>query len=166
MSKAISAQQLVNIVPNVLGVGGSALALSGLLLTDSPRVPVGSVLAFASAAAVVAYFGATAPEAIAAEIYFAGPDGALARPAQLLFAQYNTSAVAGYFRGGPGITLAQVQAITTGTLTVTADGGASKTSGGDILGLPALKKSTASGSRINPANNIAHSPDLTPCTST
>lgn len=129
MSKAISAQQLVNIVPNVLGVGGSALALSGLLLTDSPRVPVGSVLAFASAAAVVAYFGATAPEAIAAQIYFAGPDGALARPAQLLFAQYNTSAVAGYFRGGPGITLAQVQAITTGTLTVTADGGASKTSG-------------------------------------
>lgn len=128
MVNSISANKLVNIVPNVLGVGGSALALSGLVLTSSTRIPLGSVVAFASAAAVLAYFGAATPEANAAAAYFSAPDGALSRPSQMLMAQYPTADVAGYARGGAGVTLEAVKAITSGTLTVTPDGGTAKVS--------------------------------------
>jgi hypothetical protein len=123
MTLAIPASQLVNIVPGVIGAGGSALDLSGLILTFNTRVPIGTVASFTSAAAVAAFFGQNTIEANLASTYFSGYTNGTMTPGALLFAQYPwKSAVGAYLRGGGGLTLAQVQAITSGVLTLTIDG--------------------------------------------
>lgn len=119
----IPASQLVSVNPAVLPAAGNAFSLLGLFITESTRVPIGTVPSFADASAVTDYFGANTTEAEWATIYFTGFDGKQATPNALFFAQYNASAVAGYLRGGnvSGLTLTQLQAIS-GTLTVTVDG--------------------------------------------
>ncbi|MHB8283948.1 MAG: DUF3383 domain-containing protein, partial [Caulobacteraceae bacterium] len=134
MPAAIPASALVNVVPGVIAAGGTAVAMSGLILTANPRVPIGSVLSFTTPATVAAYFGATSQEASMATVYFAAYDTKTATPGALLFAQYPQAAVAGYLRGGNvanALTLAQLQALS-GTLTVTVDG-TSHTSGVIVL---------------------------------
>lgn len=130
MTKSIPASYFVSIVPGVISAGGSALDLNGLMLTSGTRTPIGSVLSFPSAAAVSTYYGAGSTEAAAAAIYFAGFDNSNVKPGALLVAQYNTAPVSAYLRGASvaGLTLAQLQALTPGTLTITVDGTA-KTSG-------------------------------------
>lgn len=120
----IPAKKLVDVIPGVLGVGGAALALSGMILTTDTSVPIGTVQQFADAASVSGFFGPATPEASLASIYFAGFDGATANPGALLFAQYPTAPVAGYLRSGTlsGMTLAQLQAVTAGIMTITVDG--------------------------------------------
>lgn len=120
----IPAKKLVDVVPGVLGVGGAALALTGLILTADTSVPIGAVQQFPDAASVSNFFGATSLEASLAAIYFAGYDGATANPGALLFSQYPSAPVAAYLRGGSlsGMTLAQLQAIAAGTMSVTVDG--------------------------------------------
>lgn len=118
----IPASYTVQVVPGVLSAAGSAVALNGLILTQSPFVPIGTVQAFANAASVGAFFGLTGPEYQAALIYFQGPNNAQALPGSLLFAQYNPAAVAAYLRGGAlTLTLTQLQAVS-GTLTLTVNG--------------------------------------------
>lgn len=118
----IPASAIVNVTPNVLAAGGSALDLIGLLLTDSTQVPIGSVLSFASSAAVSNYFGASSDEAAKAAVYFAGFDNSNAKPGAMLFAQYPTSAIAAYLRGGDisDLTLTELQALS-GALGITID---------------------------------------------
>lgn len=125
MMASIPASAIVNVVPNVISAGGSGLDLIGLIMTDSTRVPIGSVTRFASAADVSAYFGPLSTEATLAGVYFGGYTGSPIKPASLLFAQYPTEDVAAYLRGGSldAMTLTQLQALT-GTLTITADGDA------------------------------------------
>lgn len=125
----IPARKIVNIVPSVINAGGSELSLNGLMLSGTTRVPIGQVLSFPSADAVTAYLGAGSPGALDAAVYFNGFDNSDAKPGALLVAQYNTTAVGAYLRGGnvSGLTLAQLQALT-GVLTVTLDGGSPTTS--------------------------------------
>jgi hypothetical protein len=125
----IPASAIVNIVPNVLAAGGSALDLSGLFLSTNTRVPIGTVKSFSNLTDVQTYFGAGATESTAAGIYFLGFDNSNNKPGAILFAQYPTAAVSAYLRGGSvaALTLAQLQAITPGTLTVLI-GGVSKVS--------------------------------------
>lgn len=115
----------VDVIPGVVGAGGSALATIGVCLDNSTRVPInpeGSVLSFPTAAEVAAYFGASSPQASFANVYFAGFTGRTAIPSALLFTQYPTWAVAAYLRGGAtALTLAQLQALS-GSLTVVMDG--------------------------------------------
>lgn len=123
MTVSIPASKIVNVVPGVLDAGGTGLDLGGLFLTTSTRVPVGLVLAFASAAAVSSYFGGSATETALAETYFAGFDNSPIKPAALAFSQYPAVAVAAYVRGGKlGLTLSQLQAIASGTLAINVDG--------------------------------------------
>ncbi|MDE2471773.1 MAG: DUF3383 domain-containing protein [Bradyrhizobium sp.] len=121
----IPASQFVQVLPNVLSAGGNALVLNGLMLTNGTRVPIGQVLSFPNDGQSVAkYFGAGSTEASLAAIYFNGYNGSTQRPSSLLFAQYNTSGVAGYLRGGPvnTLTLAELQALPSGTLTIDVGG--------------------------------------------
>jgi len=128
MAASIPASEIVNILPGVIGAGGSGLDLSGLILTSSVRAPVGSVLRFTNAAAVEDYFGPVSAEAQQAAIYFRSFVNAQAVPAALLFAPFAATARAAWLRGGAlGLTLAQVQALT-GVLTITV-GGTALTSG-------------------------------------
>jgi hypothetical protein len=119
----IPVSEVVRITPNVLPAGGDAIALTGLVLTTSIRVPIGQVLSFSSPDAVGAFFGESSAERRNADVYFDGFEGATKRPGAMLFAQYNTADVAAYLRGGniSGLTLDQLKALN-GPLSVTIDG--------------------------------------------
>lgn len=123
MSNSIPASALVNVIPNVIGAGGSALDMNGVLLTSNVRSPVGQILQFPTAATVASYFGPASTEAAAAAIYFAGFDTSTAKPGNVLIAQYPTASVGAYLRGGSvaALTLTQLQALS-GTLIITSNG--------------------------------------------
>jgi Protein of unknown function (DUF3383) len=120
---AIPASQIVQVVPSVIGAGGDALDLSGLILTNSTRTPIGAVSSFPDQLSVANYFGATSQEANLASIYFNGFDTSTVKPGALLFSQYPAAPVGAWLRGGnlAGMTLAQLQALS-GSLNVTVDG--------------------------------------------
>lgn len=119
----ISASQIVNVIPSVLGEAGSQLNIVGLGVTQNTRVPIGTVAQFATAANVSSYFGASAHETAMANTYFLGYQGSTNAPANMLFAQMPCTAVAAYLRGGSisGLTLPQLQAIN-GSLSIVVDG--------------------------------------------
>ena len=122
----IPASQLVQINPSVVSAGGNELALSGLILTENTRVPIGQVLSFPNDGVSVSdFFGPGALETTLAEIYFAGWDNSTQKPANVLFAQYPGTATAAYLRGGPvgaSLTLAQLNALAAGILTISING--------------------------------------------
>lgn len=119
----IPASAIVQVLPNVLNAGGSALDLNGIVLTENTRVPIGAVQSFPTAAAVSSYFGAASNEAAIAAVYFQAFKNASAVPGAILFAQYPNVAVAAYLRSGivTGIPLSTIQALS-GSLTVAMDG--------------------------------------------
>lgn len=122
MVASIPASDIVNVVPGVIGAGGTGLDMVGLILTNSARAPTGQVLRFSSAADVAAYFGSSSDEAAKATIYFNGYINSFIKPAFVLFAAYASAARAAFLRGGSlSLTLAQLQALS-GTLIVTANG--------------------------------------------
>lgn len=120
----IPASQIVQVNPSVLNAGGSALAMNGLMLTTNAAVPIGTLLPFSTAADVGTFFGLSSDEYTQAQIYFNGFDNSTKKPGRLFFAQYNTSAVSAYLRGASmaGVTLAQLQALTPSTISLTVDG--------------------------------------------
>ena len=118
----IPANEIVNVVPSVLAAGGTGLNGTGLMLTNSTRIPLGAVQNFANQQAVASYFGAGSYHAAEAGIYFTGFEGASIQPSSLLMEQYNQNAVAAWMRGSAiTLTLAQMQALS-GSLTVVMDG--------------------------------------------
>lgn len=119
----IPASDIVNIVPNVLSAGGNPLALNGVFLTTSTRVPIGQVLSFPSQLSVAAYFGSSSNEAKYAATYFLGFDNSNIKPYALLFAQYPINSVSAYLRGGSlaSVALATLKTYT-GVLSLTIDG--------------------------------------------
>lgn len=122
---AIQSTFFVNSTPSVLSPGGTGLILNGLVLSTNPRIPTGAPTVFPSAAAVEQFTGPSTNLVPIANIYFGGFKGgniSQVVPAALLIAQYPTAAIAAWVRGGSVGTLAQVQAITPGVLTITVDG--------------------------------------------
>src|SRR5579883_1767550 len=97
----IPISQIVSVTPNVLNAGGDALVLNGLVLTNSTRVPIGTVASFPNDGESVSnFFGAASAEAATAAVYFLGFDNSNVKPGQILFAQYPQAAVAAYLQGG------------------------------------------------------------------
>lgn len=119
----IPVSEVVRVTPGVLAAGGSALNISGLVLTQNTRPPIGTVQSFSSLAAVTTYFGAGTAEEQNATKYFAGFNKSNKKPGAILFAQYPLDDVAAFLRGGniSDLTLADLQAIN-GTLSLTIDG--------------------------------------------
>ena len=121
---AIPASAIVAVTPSVISAGGNALDLNGLMLTTSPRVPVGTVAQFPSQTAVANFFGTASSQAALAGVYFLGFDNSNVKPGNMLWAQYNTAPVNAWMRGGSlsALTLTQLQSITPGVMTITIDG--------------------------------------------
>jgi hypothetical protein len=119
----IPASSIVNVTPGVVSAGGTTPPLTGLLLDNGSRVPLGSVLSFPSQLSVATYFGAASAVAAWATAYFNGFDNSPLKPNNLLVAQYNQNAVGAWLRGGSvaALTLTQLQAINA-TLNVTING--------------------------------------------
>jgi len=125
MLNTVPADYFAKVNPGVLAAGGNGLALVGLMLTTSTRPPIGSVVSFVSLLDVGNYFGTSSVEYAAAAVYFNGFDNSHIKPGSISFAQYPSTAVAGYLRGGPvgaSLTLAQLQALPIDTLTITFAG--------------------------------------------
>lgn len=142
----IPASQIVNVPPNVIAAGGNALDLNGLALSTSIRVPIGTVRSFPDVASVSAYFGAAAQETSIATVYFNGFDNSNAKPGAILFAQYPTAAVSAYLRGGnigAALTLAQLQALTPGTLTIVTQAGSLTSASINLSGATSFSNAAA-----------------------
>lgn len=131
--------------PGVIGAGGNSLVLNGLILSALTAVPLGTVQPFANALAVSNFFGPATVEAAMASTYFNGFDNSTQKPGNLLFAQYNAANVAAYLRGGSlaAMTLAQLQAIPAGTMTVTVDGVAKTTASVNLSGAASFSAAAA-----------------------
>lgn len=120
----IPASQIVQVNPSVLAAGGRALDIIAIMLTNSTRVPIGTVQPFATALDVTNYFGAGSTEGALATVYFNGFDNSNIQPARVYFTQYPDAPVAAYLRGGniSGYTLVQLQAIAIGTIAMSING--------------------------------------------
>jgi len=132
---SIPASDIVNVTPNVLAAGGSALDMVGLALTTNTQVPIGDVHSFANALDVSDYFGGGSTEAAAAAIYFQGFDNSNVKPGAMLFAQYNQHRVHSYLRGGDisGMSLTTLQGLS-GALDITVSTVPYNASGIDLSG--------------------------------
>jgi hypothetical protein len=121
--QSIPASQFAAVIPGVLSAGGNPLSANSVYLTSDPSIPIGTVQPFASYDDVAAWFGASAPEAIVAAVYFAGYTGCTTLPSVLYFAQFNTASVGAYLRGASvaALSLAQLQALS-GTIALEIDG--------------------------------------------
>ena len=121
---AIPASYIVSINPRLIPAGGTDLEFNGLILTTNSLVPMSAqAMVFASADAVGDYFGLASDEYAQATIYFNGYNNSFSKPRHLLFARRVSSAIPAYIRGGKfGGTLADLKAITTGTLDIEIDG--------------------------------------------
>ena len=109
--------------PSVISVGGADLVLNGIFLTNSTRVPIGTVAQFPDVTTVTDFFGGGSTEATQAPIYFGGWDASIQKPGNMLFTQYNQVAVAAYLVGGDisALPLTTLQGYN-GSLNVTIDG--------------------------------------------
>lgn len=124
---SIPASQLLNVVPGVLGAGGSPLSLNSIFLSENNAIPIDetvgyTVLSFPTLEAVEDFFGPSSDEAQVAGIYFSGFTNSTTLPGLLYFTRYNSAAVGAYLRGGAlTLTLAQLQALS-GTIIASIDG--------------------------------------------
>ena len=121
---AIPASYIVAINPRIISAGGTDLEFNGLFLTKNALIPTSApVLTFANADAVGAYFGMESDEYKVASIYFLGYNNSFSKPKHLKFARRVDSAIGAYIRGGKYAgTLADLKAVTAGTLTLEIDG--------------------------------------------
>lgn len=118
----IPANQLVNVLPSVVGTGGSALSLNGVFLTTNESLPAKSVTPFATKDDVKTYFGIESDEYAAAAIYFKGFDGSNVKPGKIYFATYLATDVEAWTRGNSlSLNLAQLKALS-GSLSIDIDG--------------------------------------------
>jgi hypothetical protein len=120
----IPASAFVRVTPSVLNAGGRALDIIGMMLTDSWRVPYGTVQSFGNRSDVTNYFGDGSNESALAAIYFAGFTNSNIKPGRLSFAQYPREDVGAYLRGGSlaGMSLTQLQAVPVGAIALAING--------------------------------------------
>ena len=133
---SVSTSKFVNIIPQLIVAQGSGFELNGLLLTKNITLPIGQVYSFTSASAVSDYFGSNSSEYAFAVGYFKGNKGKTKIPPKLLITNYLLTTQAGWLRGAEiTSTIAEIKAITDGSLNITI--------GGTALTLTGLNFSTA-----------------------
>ncbi|AAQ73350.1 gp04 [Burkholderia phage Bcep1] len=116
----IPIDQIVQMLPGVIGAGGAPGRLTGLVLTQDTSVQPGQLADFFQKTDVENWFGALSNEAKIADAYFPGIVNGGQLPYDLKFARYVAADAPASVYGIPltGITLAQLQGYS-GTLTVT-----------------------------------------------
>lgn len=119
---SIPASAIVNIVPRVIGGGGTGLELNGLFMSSNASIPAGAVSEWSSAADVALYFGPGSDEASLAINYFAGFDNSDIKPKKLFIGRWVDTDAAAWLRGAAiSATLAELKAITDGAFKITVD---------------------------------------------
>jgi hypothetical protein len=120
---AIPASQIVKINPRVVQASGTDLVLNGMFLTTNGLVPTGGVMGFSTADDVASFFGSASEEYRVASVYFGGYKNSFRKPRQAFFGSRVNAAAAAWLRGAKYTgTLAQLQAVTSGTLDLSING--------------------------------------------
>lgn len=122
MTKSIPMDFVASVTPAVEAVEGSAVDIVGVVLTQNTLLPAGEAMEFVSDTAVGAFFGTGSAEYAYAEGYFAGDDDATQTPATLYFVRYPEAAIPAFLLGATGASLAALQAITAGSITLEVNG--------------------------------------------
>lgn len=117
---AIPIDDIVTMLPGVIGATGTPGRLTGLVVTQDPSILPVQLGDFFDQADVIAWFGSGAPESIIAQNYFPGVINGGQLPYDLKFVRFVASAIgaAEYGASLGGMTLAQLQALS-GSLTIT-----------------------------------------------
>lgn len=120
----ISQSRYINIVSGVgAGAGVAQRQFILRLITQNPLLPPGIVMEFSTADAVGAYFGQSSEEYKRAVPYFGFVSKLVTSPSKISFARWVSAAIAPMVVGDNSVkSLALLQAVTAGTMTVN-DGG-------------------------------------------
>lgn len=122
---AISASQIVQVVPRVLAGTGNDLVFNGLVLDANSILPTKTPLSFSSADAVSEYFGEESDEYKFASVYFGGYTNSQVKPSLLYFYRLTPNGAAPFVRGktlNPATALAAIKEISSGTFTILISG--------------------------------------------
>ena len=122
---AISASNLVQVLPRILKATGNDLVFNGVVLDSNDTIPSDTPLAFSSATEVGEYFGSFSDEYKFAGTYFGGFDNSQVKPATLYFYRLNATASSAWVRGAEldvKTALSTITAISSGSITLDVDG--------------------------------------------
>lgn len=121
MFKSIPASHIAAVYPAVISAGGNPLGLNANVLADDAIYPN---FEYTSAVLVGEHYGLTSDIYQGAVVYFNGFERATTRPNSLFITRHNAVDRAAQLIGASvkNVTIAQIKAITTGTLSVVIDG--------------------------------------------
>ncbi len=122
---AISASQIVQVLPRILTGTGTDLVFNGMVLDDNVLLPATTPISFSSADAVGEYFGLTSDEYNFAVVYFGGYDNSQIKPSLLYFYRLTPSGAAPFVRGetlASATALAAIKAVSAGDIKISLSG--------------------------------------------
>ena len=122
---AISASQIVQVLPRILTGTGNDLVFNGMVLDDNVLLPATTPLSFSSADSVAEYFGTNSDEYKFADVYFGGYNNSQIKPSLLYFYRLTPEGAAPFVRGetlSPAATLASIKAVKAGDITISLSG--------------------------------------------
>lgn len=122
---AITASNLVQVLPRILKATGNDLVFNGVVLDSNDTIPSDTPLSFASASEVGEYFGTSSDEYKFAGTYFGGFDNSQVKPATLYFYRLNATASSAWVRGAEldvKTALSTITEISSGSITLDVDG--------------------------------------------
>ena len=122
---AISASQIVQVLPRILTGTGNDLVFNGMVLDDNVLLPAATPLSFSSADSVGEYFGTSSDEYNFAAVYFGGYNNSQIKPSLLYFYRLTPSGAAPFVRGetlSPAAALASIKAVNAGDITISLSG--------------------------------------------
>ena len=143
---AISASQIVQVLPRILTGTGNDLVFNGMVLDDNALLPAATPISFSSADSVGEYFGTTSDEYRFAAVYFGGYNNSQIKPSLLYFYRLTPAGAAPFVRGetlAPAAALAAIKAINAGGITLSISGTEYTATGIDFSGVTSLSAAAA-----------------------
>lgn len=138
---AISASQIVQVLPRILTGTGNDLVFNGMVLDDNVLLPAATPLSFSSADSVAEYFGTNSDEYKFAAVYFGGYNNSQIKPSLLYFYRLTSEGAAPYVRGetlSPAAALASIKAVNAGDITISLSGTEYTATGIDFSAITSL----------------------------
>lgn len=138
---AISASQIVQVLPRILTGTGNDLVFNGMVLDDNVLLPAATPISFSSADSVAEYFGTSSDEYQFASVYFGGYNNSQIKPSLLYFYRLAPEGAAPYVRGetlSPAAALASIKAVNAGDITISLSGTEYTATGIDFSAITSL----------------------------
>ena len=124
MANSIPLSKDFNVTTNTISPAGTALYANGLMLTTSTSIPSATIQYAYQKSDVTTLFGAGSDEETCADVYFGGFDNASVLPGTLLIVGIPAASTSGGLYSGSlaSVTMATINALAAGTITLDVDG--------------------------------------------